>query len=355
MRSGDVVATIVVPEGFVANLASLVDQPELVLRTSRGGLAGRVERQTEALVFNLNRELQDAYIEANLEYVQMIQEGGTGDFLGNEFTIVGLTGAERLLAQLESRTDDPASEEDIAQLQTFIAEAKLALDQTGQALRATANPITLRLDDEGRRTWLLSAQVQAYALALTMALLCIVVAAGAIASERDENVLARLVRGLVGLGELVAEKIALVTVVGVAVGTLLTAVLATVLAIAGSTSFASWLRLPVLLVGLALAAAAFAAFGVLLGVLARDTRTAALVALLVALPLILLGILPEVSIGPAAWISAAFPFAHAVELFESTLYDTDPWAGTAREALWLLALTLGFGALARLAMPRLLA
>ncbi len=355
MRSGDIVATIVVPEGFVANLASLVDQPELVLRTSRGGLAGRVERQTEALVFNLNRELQDAYIEANLEYVQMIQEGGTGDFLGNEFTIVGLTGAERLLAQLEARTDDPASEEDIAALQTFIAEAKLALDQTGQALRATANPITLRLDDEGRRTWLLSAQVQAYALALTMALLCIVVAAGAIASERDENVLARLVRGLVGLGELVAEKIALVTVVGVAVGTLLTAVLATVLAIAGSTSFASWFRLPVLLVGLALAAAAFAAFGVLLGVLARDTRTAALVALLVALPLILLGILPEVSIGPAAWISAAFPFAHAVELFESTLYDTDPWAGAAREALWLVALTLGFGALARLAMPRLLA
>ena len=180
--------------------------------------------------------------------MRLIQEGGTGEFLGNEFDVVGLAGAERLLVQMRDRTDDPASEEDIAQLETFLDEAKLALDQTGQALRATANPITLKLDDEGRRTWLLSAQVQAYALALTMALLCIVVAAGAIASERDENVLARLARGLVRLGELVAEKIALVTVVGVAVGTLLTAVLATVLAIAGSTSFASWVRVPVLLV-----------------------------------------------------------------------------------------------------------
>jgi ABC-2 family transporter protein len=354
LQSGDIVAAIIVPEGFVSNLKSLVRQPELVLRTSRGGLAGRVERQTEALVYNLNRELQDAYIDANLDYVRVLQEGGTGDFLGNEFTIVGLAGAERLLAQLRARTADPASEKDIADLETFVAEAKLALDQTGLALRATANPITLKLDDEGRRTWLLSAQVQAYALALTMALLCIVVAAGAIASERDENVLARLVRGLVRLGELVVEKVALVVVVGVAVGTALTGVLVLVLALGGSTTFASWLRLPLLLVGLMLVAAAFGAFGVLLGVLARDTRTAALVALLVALPLVLLGILPEVSIGPAAWISAFFPFAHAVELFESTLYDADPWGTIAREIAWLAGLTLGFGALARLAMPRLL-
>ncbi len=168
LRTGDIVGAIIVPRGFVSNLRSLVRQPELVLRTSRGGLAGRVERQTEALVYNLNRELQDAYIEANLDYVRVLQEGGTGDFLGNEFTIVGLAGAERLLAQLRDRNDDPASAEDIAELETFVAEAKLALDQTGLALRATANPITLRLDDEGRRSSLLSAQVQAYALALTM-------------------------------------------------------------------------------------------------------------------------------------------------------------------------------------------
>jgi hypothetical protein len=355
LRSGDIVAAIVVPPGFVANLRSLVRQPELVLETTRGGLAGRVERQTEALVFNLNRELQDAYIQANLDYVRMIQEGGEGEFLGNEFSVVGLRGAERLLAQLRARTDDPASERDIAELETFVREAQLALDQSGQTLRATANPITLRLDDEGRRSWLLSAQVQAYALALTIALLCIVVAAGAIASERDENVLARLARGLVRLGALVVEKVALVVVVGLTVGVVLTAVLGLVLALAGSTAFASWFRLPVLLVALGLAAAAFGAFGVLLGVLARETRTAALVALLVALPLVLLGFLPEVSVGAAYWISSAFPFAHAVTIFEATLYDADPWGTLAREAAWLVGLGFGFGALARLAMPRLLA
>ncbi len=355
LATGDVVAAIVVPRGFVSRLRSLVRQPELVLRITRGGLAGRVERQTEALVYNLNRSLQDAYIDANLEYVRLIREGGSGDFLGNEFTIVGLEGARDILARLERRSNDPAVRRDVEELQTFVREALLALEQSGETLRATANPIALRQDDEGRRAWLLSAQVQAYALALTIALLSILVAAAGIASERDENVLGRLTRGLVGLSELVAEKVALVAVVAVALGTALVLVLGLAIELAGSTSFASWGRLPVLALGLALAAAAFGAFGVFLGALARDTRSAALVALLVALPLILLGFLPEVAVAPAAWISNAFPFRHAVRLFESTLYDVSPWRTIGIEGAWLATLTLAFGAVARLGVRRLAA
>jgi ABC-type multidrug transport system permease subunit len=355
LRTGDVVAAIVVPRGFVSRLRSLVRQPELVLRVTRGGLSGRVERQTEALVYNLNRRLQDAYIDANLEYVRLIREGGSGDFLGNEFTIVGLDGAERILADLEGRTDDPAAQRDVEELRTFVEEAQLALEQSGETLRATANPIALREADEERRAWLLSAQVQAYALALTVALLSIFVAAAGIASERDENVLGRLTRGLVRLGELVVEKIALVVVIAAGVGAALALVLGVVIELAGSTSFASWGRFPLLVAGLVLAAAAFGAFGVLLGALARETRSAALVALLVSLPLILLGFLPEVSVAPAAWISTAFPFAHSVRLFESTLYDVDPWRTIAVEAAWLVALAAAGGAAARLAMRRLVA
>ena len=318
LRSGDIVAAIVVPPGFVSRLQSLVRQPRLVLRITRGGLAGRVERQTEALVYNLNRNLQDAYIDANLEYVQLLREGGRGEFLGNEFDIVGLAGAERILASLGSGRDDPAEQRDIAALQAFVDEAGIALAQSEETLRATANPIVLELDDAGRRQWFLSAQVQAYALALTLALLSILVAAAGIASERDENVL------------------------GLAIE------------LSGSTSFASWLRLPVIVVALALAAAAFGAFGVLLGVLARETRTAALVALLVALPLVLLGSLPEVTVSPAAWVSRAFPFVHSVNLFESILYDVHPSATIARELAWLLGLAAAFALAARLGMRRLL-
>jgi len=354
LRTGDTVATIIVPRGFVSRLRSLVRRPELVLRITRGGLAGRVERQTEALVYNLNRRLQDAYIDANLEYLRLIREGGRGTFLGNDFDIVGLEGAQRILAELEGQ-GDPAARAQVEELQTFVREALLALGQSGETLRATANPITLRLDDEGRRSWLLSAQVQAYALALTIALLCILVAAAGIAAERDENVLGRLTRGLVRLGELVAEKIVLVALVAVGLGMILALALGAAIELAGSTSFASWGRVPLLAGGLAIAGAAFGAFGVLLGTLARETRAAALVAILVALPVVLLGLLPEVSVAPAAWLSDAFPFAHAVRLFESTLYDADPWATIGRELAWLAGLTAAFGGAARLGMRRLLA
>jgi hypothetical protein len=355
LRSGDVVAAIVIPRGFVSRLRSLARRPTLVLRITRGGLAGRVERQTEALVYNLNRRLQDAYIAANLDYVRLLREGGRGEFLGNEFEIVGLEGADELLSDLERRSDDPAAQADIAELNAFVREARLALDQTDETLRATANPITLRTDDAGRREWLLSAQVQAYALALTVALLSILVAAAGIAAERDENVLGRLARGLVRLGELVAAKVALVSVLAVALGTALALLLGLAIELAGSTPFASWARVPVLAAGVAVAAAAFGAFGVLLGVLARETRAAAFVALLVALPLVLLGFVPEIAVEPAAWVSNAFPFVHSVRLFESTLYDVDPWATIGREAAWLVALAAAFALAARAGMRRLLA
>ena len=354
LATGDIVGAIVVPRGFVRNLRGMVRRPVLVLRLTRGGLAGRVERQTEALVYNLNRQLQEAYIRANLEYVRLVREGGSGSFLGNRFDIVGLEGARDILAAIERKTDDPAIAEDVRELQTFVREALLALEESGVSLRATANPIELALDDEGRRSWLLSAQVQAYALALTVALLCIVVAAAGIASERDENVLGRLTRGLVRLGELVAEKIALVAVIAVGLGLALAVVLGLAVELAGPGGLGPWTRLPLLVVGLAFAGAAFGAFGVLLGALARETRAAALVALLVALPAVLLGFLPEVAVAPAAWVSTALPFIHSVRLFESALYDAEPWATVAREAVWLAGLAGAFAAAARAAARRLL-
>ena len=63
------------------------------------------------------------------------------------------------------------------------------------------------------RTASLSAQVQSYALGLTITFLALVLAAGALAGERDENVLGRLARGLVPPGRLVAAKVALAGIV----------------------------------------------------------------------------------------------------------------------------------------------
>jgi ABC-2 family transporter protein len=353
LASGDIVAQIIVPEGFASRLRGMTQSPTLILKTSRsGGLSGRVERQTEALVFNLNRRLQDAYIQANLDYVQLLQNGGTGTFLGNEFEVLGLDRAAVILDEILARPQPPEIEAEAEELRDFIDEAQLALDQTGASLRATANPIELQAEDAERRDRLLSTQLQAYALALTLAIVCILLAAAGIAVERDENVIGRLARGLVRLGELVAAKVGLALVVGTVFGLVLAVVFAGALQIAEEGS-QPWGRLPLLAIGLALAGAAFGAFGTLLGVLAREARTASLVALLVAVPIVLLGFLPEASVAPAAWISRAFPFSHAVTYFQYALYDVRPWGTLAVQAAWLAGLLGIYAAAARLGVRRL--
>ncbi|MGH3037287.1 MAG: ABC transporter permease [Gaiellaceae bacterium] len=355
LETGEVVAAIVVPRGFAARLRGMVESPELVLRTGRGGLAGRFELQTEALVYRLNRLLQEAYIAANLEYVQLLVEGGEASFLGEEFDVVGLDEADELLARLRTRTSDPDALAEIDELANFVDEAKLALEQTDETLSATANPIELAIDREAGRTWLLGAQLQAYALALTLAFVCVLLAAGAVAAERDENVVGRLVRGLVRLWELVAVKLLLGSVIALAIGLALALVFGVAAEVADVEGGGPWSRLPLLAIGLALAGAAFGAFGVLLGVLARESRTAVLVAFLVTLPLVLVGVVPEGSVAAAGWLSAAFPFRHAVDFFEAALFDIAPWQTVGVEALWLAGLAAAFAAAARAGVRRFLA
>jgi ABC-2 type transport system permease protein len=355
LETGEVVAAIVVPRGFAARLRGMVESPELVLRTGRGGLAARFELQTEALVYRLNRLLQEAYIAANLEYVQLLVEGGEASFLGEEFDVVGLDEADELLESLRARTSDPEALAEIDELANFVDEAKLALEQTDETLSATANPIELAIDREAGRTWLLGAQLQAYALALTLAFICVLLAAGAVAAERDENVVGRLVRGLVRLWELVTVKVLLGAVIAVAIGLALALVFGVAAEVAGVEGGGPWSRLPLLAFGLALAGAAFGAFGVLLGVLARESRTAVLVAFLVTLPLVLVGVVPEGSVAAAGWLSAVFPFRHAVDFFEAALFDLDPWRTVGVETLWLLGLGAAFAAGARAGVRRFLA
>jgi hypothetical protein len=123
LATGGIVAEIVVPRGFASKLRGMVESPKLILKTARGGLSGRVEQQTQALVYALNQRLQTAYIKANLAYVKLIVEGGQGSFLGNEFDIVGLDRAGEMLDEIERTSDDPEIRERARELATFVREA----------------------------------------------------------------------------------------------------------------------------------------------------------------------------------------------------------------------------------------
>jgi hypothetical protein len=353
LDAGKVLGIVVVPEGFTNDVKSLVQSPRLLLRTTPGGFATRTIEKVQALVYTLNQNLQQAYIAKDLDYVRLLIEGGSGTILGNDFTLIGLREAERRLEELAGSTD-AATAERAREIADFIRQATVAIGGVDDFLIATAHPIQLTAEREGGRAVVLSTQVQAYALALALAFVALLLAAAGIAAERDENVIGRLVRGLVRLGELVAEKVALVAVVAGSLGLLLAIAFGLTVEVGGAAGGEPWARVPIVALGLVLAGAAFGALGVVVGALTREARAATLVAFLAALPIVLLGIVPTGSVPAAGWVSDAFPFVHAARLFSSALADADPAGTVAREAGWLVGLGAAYGVAARVSVRRLL-
>jgi ABC-2 type transport system permease protein len=346
LASGKVVATITVPPGFVGKLLTTVHSPSLILRTGSGGLAPRVTQQVQALVYRLNNKLQQGYIRANLVFVRLLLHGGSGSFLGRRFDVLGLDGTERLLAGV------PESER-VAAIRHFVRVARVGLAQTGAALHATAHPIALVQPKRKGRTWVLSAQVQSYGIALTVTFLALLLAAGAAAAEQEEGTLGRLRRGLASPGRLVSSKVALAAVVGLGLGAAIAVVFGIVAEAGGVSGGEPWARLPLLFAGVALAAAAVGAAGTLLGALAREPRTASLLAVLVVLPVVFLGLVPRGALAAAWWVSELLPFSHAVRFIGAALYDTSPWRAVGTQALWLAGLGVVYWFLARRGMRTL--
>jgi ABC-2 type transport system permease protein len=344
LSNGKVVATITVPSGFLTELGTTTSSPQLILRTTSGGLSQRVTEQVQSLVYQLNRKLQAGFIAANLREVQLLEHGGKF----GSYNVLGLDKMDGTLATL------PQSER-VAQLRQFVRIARLALAQTGNALHATANPISLAQPKHKGRTWVLSAQVQSYGIALTVTFLALLLAAGATAAERDEGTIGRLRRGLVSLGELVASKVALAAVVGVVLAAGIAVLFGIVVDVGGVQGGQPWPRLPLLLVGVALAAAVIGAAGALLGALARESRAASLLAVLIVLPVVFLGLVPRGALSAAYWVSRFLPFSHAVAWFSAALYDTSPWRTLGIETLWLLGIGAVSFALAQRAVRNLAA
>jgi ABC-2 type transport system permease protein len=114
-----------------------------------------------------------------------------------------------------------------------------------------------------------------------------------------------------------------------------------------------WGRAPLWVAALALGALAFGAMGVALGGLAREVRAASLLALMLALPVAFLALVPSGAVAPALYdvirvISGLFPFKPSLDALDAAISG----GALALPLLHLAALTVGFGVLGRLALER---
>ncbi len=350
VKDGDVLGALVIPSDLATNIQSSLEPGTVEVYYNAEDPAKRqfVENTIKAQVQSANAALTKRVAKEALVLLDLISTGGQYSFLGQSFDVLGLERAERILTK--ARAELPAGSPDRAELDRVIAFGKLArenLSFSDDVLAVVGEPIRVKATALDGGTTSLTSFAVALAVAVSLMFITLLLAAGTLALEREENAFSRLVRGLVSRTGLLAEKAGLAAVCSVAVCLLMLAGL-------GLFVELDWGRFPLWLAALAVGALAFAALGLAIGALTRDVRAASLLAFMLCLPLAFLALVPSGAVAPALYdviraISAAFPFKPALDALDAALNDAGSIGGP---LLHLAGLTLAFGALGRLALQR---
>jgi ABC-type multidrug transport system permease subunit len=350
VRDGDVLGALIIPEDLASNLQSTLEPGTVEVFYNAEDPAKKefVENTIEAQVQRANAALTKRIAEEALELLDLISEGGEYSFLGQDFDVLGLARAERILA--EAREELPPGSPAREQLDEVIEFGELSRENlafSDEVLAVVGEPIRVRASALEGGSTSLSAFAVALAASVSLMFITVLLAAGMLAIEREENAFTRLVRGLVSRTALLAEKAGLAAACSSAVCLLM---------LAGLSLFVDvdWGRFPLWLAAVIVGALAFAALGLAIGALTREVRAASLLAFMLSLPLAFLALVPSGAVAPALYdairaVSAVFPFKPTLDALDAALNDA---GGLAGPLLHLAGLALAFGVLSRIALKR---
>jgi ABC-type multidrug transport system permease subunit len=350
VTDGDVLGALIIPKDLATNIQSSLESGTVEVYYNAEDPAKRqyVANTIKSQVQTANGALTKRVAKEALQLLDLISSGGQYSFLGQDFDVLGLQRAEKILTR--ARRELPAGSPERAELDRVIAFGKLArqnLSFSDDVLAVVGEPIRVKATAlEGGSTSLTSFAV-ALAVAVSLMFITLLLAAGTLALEREENAFSRLVRGLVSKTGLLAEK------AGLAAGCSVVVCLVMLIGL-GLFVDLDWGRFPLWLVALAVGALAFAALGLAIGGLTRDVRAASLLAFMLCLPLAFLALVPSGAVAPVLYdliraVSALFPFKPALDALDAALNDAGDLGGP---LLHLAALTVAFGILGRLALRR---
>ncbi|MDX6701618.1 MAG: type transport system permease protein [Baekduia sp.] len=356
VRDGEVLAAIIVPRDLVTRLQQAISlsgtgaKPTVeVLYNAEDPVKQQFVQSTiDSRVADLNKAVAGKLTQIAGGYLKILLDGGQFSILGRNFDILGLKRSKALVDSVLTRTPQGTPDHDALQrVSTFAQLAIENLDLSDVVLSSLSSPV--KVDQhivKGRRTPL-DAFAVTVAVTLSLMLVCVLLAAGMLALEREEHAFARLVRGLVSRSGLLTEKVVLAAGCSAAVTLLMTA---------GVSLFVSldWSRFPLWVLSLLAGGLAFGALGVAIGALAREVRAASLLAILLALPIAFLALVPSGAVSQGLYdvlrvISALFPFRSALDAVDAALNDA---GGLGAALLHLAALVAGWSLAARLALQR---
>jgi ABC-type transport system involved in cytochrome c biogenesis permease component len=370
VRSGQALAAIVIPANIASRLSSVISQAHVEVIYNGDALEQSFVHSTiESSLARANLELSNEIRRVAAQVIGALVRGGDLGVAGAPQNLPGLGEIPDILRGIIARHPHDADRAQLERLVEFTEFAAQNLGVSRDVLSTVSQPIQIDTTNlQGGRTPL-DAYAVVVAVSISLMFVCVLLAAGGIALEREEHTLARLVRGspspassststiasgrrggaLITRESLIAQKL------------LLAAGCAAVVAfamLAGIGAFVGlqWSRVGQWLVALAFGGFAFAALGAAIGALAREVRAASLLSFLLSLPLAFLALVPAGAVASGLYdairaISFVFPYKAALEALGAAVNRSSP--GLAISILHLLGLTALFAVLARLGLRRL--
>jgi len=354
VRSGDVLAALILPADLVDRINSLstpfpsTPRVEVILNEEDPVKARLVNDRIDSLLTQANLVIARRIAAEGGKFLGLVLDGGQFSVIGQTIEILGLRNSARILTRLRPALPPGQLRDSVDEVIRFTTLARNNLDNAAPLLSRLSQPIAVDKQVVNASTPPLEIFAISVAATFTLAFVVVLLVAGSLALEREENAFARLTRGLVSRSALLTEKV----VLGLAVG-----LLVTLLMLAGLALFVPlhWSRFGLWLVAIVAGGAAFGAAGAALGAAGREVRAVSLLAFMVTLPIAFLSLIPSGALGPALYdviklVTALFPFKPALQAMTGAL---DPAGPSLAAALGHLAiLIVAYGLLARLALRR---
>ena len=355
VQSGDALAALILPRDFIDRIESLASlnpsQPvvRVLVNEEDPVKASLVDDRINALITQANLRLSKKVTRLAANYLTLLLRGGHLSLLGQTLNVLGLENTQRILQAIQPEL--PAGSPFAGALQRVITFARLArqnLDLANPLLSSIAEPIQVDKEVVSGSPPSLDAFAIAGAATVTLMFATVLLVAGSLALEREENAFTRLTRGLVAKWALLAEKIALGVVLSIVV---------TLVMLAGLSLFVDidWARFPLILVAIIAGGAGFAAFGAAIGAAAKEVRASSLLAFMISLPIAFISLVESGTVSPTLYDviqvgRALFPFGAALDAMSGGLDAAGPGLGL--PILHLAILAAAYGVLARIAIRR---
>jgi ABC-2 type transport system permease protein len=358
VASGDALAAIVIPSDIVSKISSGVNQAHVEVIYNGDALQQSFVRSIiDSTLAQANLALSEQIRSVAVRDIDLLLAGGQLGVLGSSQDIIGLGHIAPALKGIAGRQPPGADRATLVRVAGFAAFAARNLGIAKNVLTTVSQPIAVKsVLLHGKRTPLDTYAV-VVAVSISLMFICVLLAAGGIALEREEHAISRLLRGVGGsrVGRPLISREALL-----AEKALLAAGCAFVVAfvmLLGVSAFVALdlSRIGAWVVALVFAALGFAALGIAIGALAREVRAASLLAFLLSLPLAFLALVPSGSVAGGLYdvigaVSFVFPYKAALQALDAAVNGASPSIGLS--IVHLVGVTLLFGALARLGLRR---